>query len=131
MTNVNNGSGDNAKLACKFKKDPPPKGSGLFAVCFGIISWIIAIWFCASNANICDLSDNHLLVLWLVASGFLGVYWGVGRILSFKNWRLVGQDTMTFILAMLGITFAIIAIGKERCPQPNSAALSETPDTIS
>jgi hypothetical protein len=90
--------------------DNKPKGSGLFAFGFGSISLVLAVLIHAGAINPQSLCKNSIIVGWFFFSGGLGVYWGISRMRDFKGWKLVGQDTMTFILAMVGITAALLQL---------------------
>jgi len=89
-----------------------PAGSGWFSLAIGAASILTVIVFWHLGKDVRSISPNYVLAGWLIFSGLMMGAWGIVRINSTnaKNDLRVGQDTINFCVAMIAVTFAILAI---------------------
>ena len=89
-------------------KEPKPKGSGWFAAIFGAIFFLIFI--CSFVWDISNISPYILFKVWVLFSAIVLLSWGFNRIKTGRDDRTIGQSTINFVVAIIGGTFAILAI---------------------
>jgi len=85
-----------------------PWGSGWFSAGTGVM--FLVIFICSFNWDLSKIPPYLLFKAWLVIAAAILLAWGVRRILTGeKNWT-VGQNTINLVIAIIGATFAILAI---------------------
>lgn len=86
-----------------------PVGSGYFAIGAGAL---FALVFVGSFVvDLAQINPYRLFQTWvLVAAGML-VWWGSRRVATGdRRDRHIGQDTFNFVVAIVGVTFALLAL---------------------
>lgn len=85
-----------------------PKGSGIFATVFGLL--FLGAFGVSFFINVVKIPPLWIARTWfvLVAANLLG--WGVNRWRHGSTSLAVGQDTINFVFALLGGTFALLAL---------------------
>jgi hypothetical protein len=85
-----------------------PWGSGWFSAGTGVM--FLVIFICSFKWDLSKIPPYLLFKAWLVIAAAILLAWGVRRILTGeKNWT-VGQNTINLVIAIIGATFAILAI---------------------
>jgi len=70
----------------------------------------LVIFICSFKWDLSKIPPYLLFKAWLVIAAAILLAWGVRRILTGeKNWT-VGQNTINLVIAIIGATFAILAI---------------------
>jgi hypothetical protein len=85
-----------------------PKGSGWFAAIFGAVFLIAFV--CSFIWDLSKISPYMLFKIWLLFAGSVLLSWGINRIKKGSNDNTIGQSTINFVIAIIGATFAILAI---------------------
>jgi hypothetical protein len=87
------------------------KGSGYFAAASGVL---FAAAFGASFVwDLQAIARNHpslVLRLWLFIAGAILLGWGGQRVVNGDGSKGVGQDTLNFVVAIVGVSFALFAM---------------------
>jgi hypothetical protein len=87
-----------------------PKGSGYFAASIGLVFLVVlAVSFFEDLKN---LPPDWLLRIWLLFAGVILVGWGANRIKNGRPSWVIGQETLNFVVAVVGATIAIFALLK-------------------
>lgn len=85
-----------------------PKGSGVFAIAFGIL---FAIVFATSFITDLRRIDRYVVFqAWLFIATVILVSWGANRVRSGDPGKTVGQDTINFVMGIIGATLALLAL---------------------
>ena len=91
---------------------PKPVGSGYFAAVCGCLFFVALV--VSIVVDLAALNPYVLFQAWLIFAGSLLLVWGVVRVQTGrKGDRRVGQPTINFVVAIIGATFAILAIVME------------------
>lgn len=85
-----------------------PKGSGWFSVASGAI--FVAVFVSLFKWDLSTISPYILFKVWLLIAASILIAWGVRRIRTGRNDWTIGQSTINFVMAIVGATFAILAI---------------------
>ena len=88
--------------------EPKPKGLGWFAAIFGAI--FLLIFISSFVWDLSDISPYILFKVWVLFAAIVLLSWGVRRIKTGRDDRTIGQSTINFVIAIIGGTFAILAI---------------------
>jgi hypothetical protein len=88
--------------------DPKPKGSGWFAATAGAIFLIVFILLLFFDPK--DIDPRILFKGWLIFAATILLVWGINRIKKGRDEWTVGQDTINFVVAIIGATIAILTI---------------------
>jgi hypothetical protein len=92
-----------------------PKGSGWFSAGAGVL--FLVVFFCSFKWDLSKIPPYLLFRAWLVIAGAILFVWGIRRIKTgAKDWT-IGQSTINLVIAMLGATFAILAIVMSGSPR--------------
>jgi peptidoglycan/LPS O-acetylase OafA/YrhL len=88
--------------------EPKPKGSGWFAAGAGtlFLTAFILLFFFDPR----DLDPHILFMGWLIFAAAILLIWGIKRIKKGRDDWTVGQDTINFVVAIVGATIAILTI---------------------
>ena len=87
---------------------PKPKGSGWFAAGAGVIFLIAFV--CSFVWDLSKIPPYLLFKVWLLIATAILLGWGIRRICKGRKDWTVGQPTINFVVAILGLTIAILAI---------------------
>lgn len=87
---------------------PKPKGSGVFAAGWGVI--FLVAFICSLKWDLTKISPYLLFKAWLLIATTILLSWGAHRIWNGRYEWKIGQPTMNFVIAIVGATFAILAI---------------------
>lgn len=85
-----------------------PKGSGWFSAGVGVI--FLALFISSFKWDLSRIPPYLLFKAWLFIASALLVTWGVRRIQTGENNWTIGQNTINFVVAIIGATIAILAI---------------------
>jgi hypothetical protein len=89
-----------------------PAGSGWFSLMIGTTSiiMVLAFWLCGKDVG--SINPNYVIAAWMIFSGIVMSLWGIVRIISAsaKTDLRVGQNTINFCVAIIAVTFAILAL---------------------
>src|ERR1700720_903029 len=94
---------------------PKPKGSGWFAAGTGVI--FLVAFVCSFVWDLSKIPPYLLFKVWLLIATAILLGWGIRRIQGRDDWA-VGQPTINFVVAILGLTIAILAIVVTASPRP-------------
>ena len=88
-----------------------PKGSGWFAAAFGLV--FLAVFCVSLRVDLRTIDVYRLFQAWLLFGTVMLLGWGINRINkgTEKDYR-VGQQTINFVVGMMGGAFAILALNK-------------------
>jgi hypothetical protein len=105
----------NENVPKKERDGKKPIGSGIFAVVCGAA--FLVLFFLSQPGTGADFNADWTLRLWLLFVAACLILWGLSRILTGnkKDFR-IGQDTASFVVSIVGVTIAIVAM--ERGPSP-------------
>jgi hypothetical protein len=82
-----------------------PKGSGYFAAVAGALFLALLLL-----VDVTKISREYVLRTWFFFAGAVLLGWGTNRAINGEDdWR-VGQDTINFVVAIVGATAAILAL---------------------
>jgi hypothetical protein len=97
-------------VMCKDK--PKPAGSGWFSLIIGVGSIVAVVAFTLHGKTLKETIDPELaLAIWMVVSGNIMFAWGLRRIITTESKSFqVGQETINFCVAVMAVTFTILAI---------------------
>jgi hypothetical protein len=84
---------------------PKPKGSGIFAVVFGLLALLASF-----QHGLTKIPPDLLVKAWLLFVAAILIGWGANRIRVGSKNLTVGQDTINFVVAIMGATFALLAL---------------------
>ncbi len=90
-----------------------PKGSGLFVTVVGVTFMAAAFWGRVNGFNFYSYYSDEILTYWLFFVGAVAVYWGIFRLAvgtGGKEWFVVGQKTLAFVIGLVAATFALVAL---------------------
>jgi hypothetical protein len=83
------------------------RGSGVFAALVGLL-FVGALWN-PRGIDFVNLNPIHLIRVWFGFAALILLTWGIYRaIRPDAETPLVGQDTLNFVVAIIGATFAIL-----------------------
>ena len=88
-----------------------PKGSGYFSAGFGflfLIAFISSFFF-----DLTSLSPYLIFQIWLIFAAMILLIWGLIRVKTGENKWKIGQPTLNFIVGIVGVTIALLAIVKQ------------------
>jgi hypothetical protein len=85
-----------------------PKGSGWFAAIFGAV--FLTAFICSFIWDLSKISPQVLFKIWLLFAASVLLGWGINRIRKGSDGSAIGQSTINFVIAIIGATFAILAI---------------------
>ncbi|WP_036048725.1 hypothetical protein [Bradyrhizobium sp. Tv2a-2] len=93
-----------------------PAGSGWFSFVIGTAFILLAVLILAVPWDVGKINANQVLMAWMIFSGLVMGFWGLVRILTATRPTdlRVGQNTLNFCVAIIGATFAILAIVVEK-----------------
>jgi hypothetical protein len=84
-----------------------PRGSGIFAIIFGVLFFIAL--FC--TPQILKISPVFILKTWFGFVGAILLWWGVYRVWTTTSDSFaVGQDTINWVVAIFAATLALLDI---------------------
>jgi hypothetical protein len=95
---------------------PKPKGSGWFAAGAGVI--FLVAFVCSFVWDLSKIPSYLLFKVWLLIATAILLGWGIRRIQNGRDDWTVGQNTINFVVAILGATIAILAIVVTAPPRP-------------
>ena len=95
-----------------------PKGSGWFAAAAGVVFVLVLV--ASFFYDLKRLSPYALLQAWLLFAGVVLLFWGAYRIRKGKNEMTVGQNTINFVVALIGATIAILTLLVQSPSPPQS-----------
>ena len=87
---------------------PKPRGSGYFALTFGalfIVTFVISL--CVKLYELCPY---YAFQAWLVFAAVILIVWGAVRIATGGPSKRVGQDTINFVVGIVGVTIALLTL---------------------
>jgi predicted phage tail protein len=89
-----------------------PAGSGWFSLIVGIASILIVAIFWLLGKDATTINGNYIIAAWMIFSGVVMAVWGIVRIATAtaQTDLRIGQNTINFCVAIIGVTFAILAI---------------------
>jgi hypothetical protein len=88
--------------------EPKPKGSGWFAAGAGIVFLVASI--CSFVWDLSKIPPYAVFKAWLVIATAILFGWGIRRIRTGRDDWTIGQSTINFVVAIIGLTIAILAI---------------------
>jgi hypothetical protein len=86
-----------------------PKGSGVFSVVFGllfVLAFLVSFWV----DDVTQLPPEWIVRVWMLFVATVLISWGANRIKTGTPGRTVGQETINFVVSLIGVTFALIAL---------------------
>lgn len=83
-----------------------PRGSGYFAIVSGLV--LVAACVASFFLDISVLTGEMILRIWLASASLILIYWGVDRVCTGTPNRTVGQETINLVIAVAGVTVAIM-----------------------
>jgi len=87
---------------------PKPKGSGYFALVSG--AGFVVVFFTSFFVRLRNICPYSLLQAWLAFSAIILVCWGANRIrIGAHDWT-IGQDTINFVVGLVGATIALFTL---------------------
>jgi hypothetical protein len=89
-----------------------PAGSGWFSLVIGGVFFLLAVLILIFRWDVSKINANHVLTAWMIFSGIVMGVWGIVRIKTTTKPGnpQVGQNTLNFCVAIIGATFAILAL---------------------
>jgi hypothetical protein len=96
--------------------EPKPKGSGWFAAGAGVL--FLVVFICSFVWDLSKIPPYLLFKAWLLLATVILLWWGIRRVQTGRDDRTVGQNTINFVVAIIGVTFAILAIVVSVQPRP-------------
>jgi hypothetical protein len=93
-----------------------PKGSGWFAAGAGVIFLVASV--CSFVWDLSKIPPYLLFKVWLLIAAAILLGWGIRRIMQGRDDWTVGQNTINFVVAILGLTIAILTIVVTAPPRP-------------
>lgn len=88
--------------------EPKPKGSGYFSLAVGIA--FVAVLLASFFVDLRAVSPQWFLRCWLGFASSIMLVWGARRIRKGRDDWTVGQETLNFVVGVVGATVAIFAI---------------------
>jgi hypothetical protein len=85
-----------------------PKGSGWFSV--GVGALFVGVFICSLIWDLSKIAPYTLFKVWVFIAASILLTWGVRRIKTGRNDPTIGQSTINFVIAIVGLTVAILAI---------------------
>ena len=85
-----------------------PKGSGWFAAGSGVV--FLVAFICSFVWDLSKIPPYLLFKAWLLIATAILLGWGIRRIRTGRDDWTVGQNTINFVVAIIGATMAILAI---------------------
>ena len=85
-----------------------PKGSGWFSVGSGVI--FLVVFICSFKWDLSTIPPYLLFKVWLLIATAILLAWGTRRIRTGKDDWTIGQNTINFVIAIVGATLTILAI---------------------
>ena len=85
-----------------------PKGSGWFSIVFGLA--FLLTFLGSSRYDYTKIAPQDLFESWLLFIALVLIFWGIDRVKHGQNSLRIGQPTINFIVAIMGITFALLAL---------------------
>ena len=85
-----------------------PKGSGVFSAGAGVI--FLVVFISSFKWDLTKIPPYLLFKAWLAIAAAILLAWGVRRILTGEKDWTIGQSTINLVIAIVGTTFAILAI---------------------
>ena len=82
-----------------------PKGSGYFAAVVGAVFLGVLVF-----VDVTKITREWVLRGWFLFAATVLIGWGVNRAATGANDWTVGQDTINFVVAIVGATAAILAL---------------------
>jgi hypothetical protein len=90
-----------------------PAGSGWFSLVLGVAFIVVVVVFALLGKRAKDVVDPDLLLaVWMIGSGAIMGIWGLQRIIrttAKRNYQ-IGQETINLCVAIIAVTFTILAI---------------------
>jgi len=89
-----------------------PAGSGRFAILVGVIYVFLGIAVAIVHYTGITMPIAYILPGWFLCSGFIAIVWGRNRVRTGnRSDGTIGMDTINMLVIMLGVAFAIAALG--------------------
>ncbi|MER9183707.1 hypothetical protein [Mesorhizobium sp. M0767] len=85
-----------------------PTGSGWLAVAFGVL--FVCAFVATFFGRIADLSPEWIFRIWLICAAGVLLGWGRQRIKIGNPSSVIGQETLNFVVGVMGVTAAILAL---------------------
>lgn len=85
-----------------------PTGSGWLAVGFGVL--FVCAFVATFVRRIGDLSPEWIFRIWLICAAVVLLGWGGQRIKTGNRSPAIGQETLSFVVGVIGVTAAILAL---------------------
>lgn len=87
-----------------------PKGSGYFAAVCGLI--FLCAFVGSFFVDVQQLTPERILRTWFAFVAAILIWWGARRVQTGSQDCTVGQDTINFVVSIVGATVAILALLK-------------------
>lgn len=94
-------------------KTSKPAGSGWFSLILGVALILVVVVMASLGRRAKDVVDpDQLLAAWMIGSGAIMGIWGLQRIIrtTAKRDYQLGQNTINVCVAIIAVTFTILAI---------------------
>lgn len=85
-----------------------PRGSGGFALAFGIFFVILCV--ASIFFNLREISPYLIFQVWLAFAGAVLLIWGFNRLKNGDNTPGIGQPTINFVVGLFGVTIALFTL---------------------
>jgi hypothetical protein len=87
-----------------------PTGSGYFAAVCGILYLLALVG--SLFVTVDQLSPDWIMRGWLLFVALILFWWGINRVRTGRPDPTVGQDTINFVIALVGATVALLGLFK-------------------
>jgi hypothetical protein len=87
---------------------PRPRGSGIFSAIFGAL--FVAALVASYAVDLRKVCPYTLFRLWLAFVAVTLLWWGINRIVRGDQSYRVGQDTINFVVGLIGASVAIFTL---------------------
>jgi hypothetical protein len=87
---------------------PRPKGSGWFAVGSGVV--FLVAFICSFKWDLSKIPPYALFKAWLLIATAILLSWGINRVVKGRDDWTIGQNTINFVVGIVGATIALLTI---------------------
>lgn len=87
---------------------PRPRGSGKFSFVSGLV--FLAVFTTSIVTNLREVCPYQLLQGWLLFAAAILLAWGWNRIKNGRDDNTIGQNTINFVVGLVGATIALFTL---------------------
>lgn len=88
--------------------EPRPRGSGKFSFAAGLV--FLAVFVASIVINLREICPYKLLQGWLLFAAAILLAWGWNRIKRGRDDNTIGQNTINFVVGVVGATIALFTL---------------------